>query len=101
MQVMKKFDYKVINLIKETLYFKPKDFAQFAHLIFHHNLNGDSQARKILNDQIPIIEKSIISAGFNEDHPFCLLGGLGKFYNQLIGEEFLSALVKPKGDAVN
>ena len=100
-QVMKKFDNKIINLIKETYSFKPKDFAQFAPLIFESNLNGDNQARNILNDQIPIIEKSIMSAGFNKNHPFCLLGGISKFYKQLIKEKFLNALVEPKGDAVD
>ena len=99
-QVMKKFDNKIINLIKETYDFKPKDFAKFANLIFEYNLNGDRQARHILSDQIPTIEKSIISAGFTKSNPFCLLGGLGEFYKPLIKKEFIEALVDPRGDAV-
>ena len=99
-QIMKKFNNKIITLIKETYDFKPKDFAQFATLIFESNLTGDSNARHILNNQIPIIEKSIISAGFNKARPFCLLGGLGKFYKPLVKKEFLDALVDPKGNAI-
>ena len=100
-QVMKKFDNKIINLIKETYDFKPRDFAQFAGLIFEANSSGDSHARKILKNQIPIVERSIISAGFNKAHPFCLSGGLGKFYRPLIKKKFLDASVEPKGNAVD
>lgn len=100
-EIMNKFNNKIINLIKETYDFKPKDFAQFAPLIFDYHLNGDNQARNILNAHIPIIEKSIVSAGFSKAQPFCLLGGLGKFYKPLIKSEFIDALVDPKGNAVD
>ena len=100
-QVMQIFGNKIINLIKETYDFKPKDFAQFASLVFESNLNGDYHAYHILRNQIPIIENSIISAGFNKNSPFCLLGGLGEFYKPLIKEEISRALVDPKGNAVD
>lgn len=99
-QVMKKFDNKIINLVKETYNFKPKDYAQFAHLVFEFNTVGDVHAINILNEQLPVIEKSIIATGFNKNRPFCLLGGLGKFYKKLIQKHFSDAIVEPKGDAV-
>ena len=99
-KVMRAFDNKIINLIKETNNFKPKDFAQFAHLVFEFNSKEDFHALNILRNQIPIIEKSLLSVGFDKKKPFCLLGGLGKFYKNLVHKEFLKALVEPKDDAV-
>ena len=99
-KVMKGFDNEIINLIKETKNFKPKDFAQFAHLVFEFHSKGDPHALNILNNQIPIIEKSLLAVGFDEKKPFCLVGGLGKFYKNLIHKEFLEALIEPEHDAV-
>ena len=50
---------------------------------------------------MPIIEKSIICAGFNQTHPFCLVGRLGEFYKPLINKEFRDALIEPQGNAVD
>ena len=54
----------------------------------------------ILNSEIEIVEKSILSVGFNKDYPFCLLGGLGEFYQTLISSNFSNYIVEPIGDPV-
>ena len=98
--LMQQFDNKIINLIRASRDFKPKDFSFYASLVFDFNLRGDKNAEKILNDEIKIIQKSIVSAGFNKNYPFCLLGGLGKFYNNLSHPEFSNYIVEPLGDPV-
>ena len=99
-QLMREFDSKIINLVKASYDFKPKDFSAYASLIFDFNLKGDKNAEKILLNEISIIEKSIVSAGFNKKYPFCLLGGLGKFYQTLISPDFSNYIVEPIGDPV-
>jgi glucosamine kinase len=99
-QLMGEFNNKIINLVKASYDFKPKDFSNYAPLVFDFHLKGDKNAEEILRSEVEIIEKSIVSAGFNKSYPFCLLGGLGTFYKPLIHSDFSDYLVEPLGDPV-
>ena len=99
-QLMGEFNNKIINLVKASYDFKPKDFSNYAPLVFDFHLKGDKNAEEILRSEIKIIEKSIVSAGFNKNYPFCLLGGLGTLYKPLIHSGFSDYLVEPLGDPV-
>ena len=88
-------------MLSSILNFKPKDYAQFAPLVLEYYEKGDHNACQIINYEISIIEKSIRSAGFQPEKPFCLLGGLGNFYKKHISPEFSKFVVEPLGDAAS
>jgi glucosamine kinase len=100
-KIMADFDNKVVNIIKHTANFKPKDYAAYAPIIFDYYNKGDEAAQQILNKEVAIVEKSIITAGFNRTRPFCLLGGLGSSYKLLLKKELTDFIVTPIGDAVD
>ena len=99
-QIMNNFNNQIVNVVKATHNFEPMDFAQYAPLIFSFYLKGDEHAHRIINEEIPVIEKSIIASGFDKEYPFCLLGGLGELYRDFINPKFCENIVLPKADAV-
>ena len=99
--IMDSYQNKIVNVVKKAIDFKPTDFGQFAPILFEYYHKKDPIAIKIINSEIPLIEKSIIAAGFDAGKPFCLLGGLGKFYISLISRNFADCTVPPQGDALN
>ncbi len=100
-KIMQEFNNSIVNVVKHTLDFKPKDYAQFAPLVLEYYEKEDHNACQIINYEISIIEKSIRSAGFQPEKPFCLLGGLGNFYKKHISPEFSKFVVEPLGDAAS
>ncbi len=98
--IMREFKNDIVNIIKHTVDFKPKDFAQYAPIVIEYYQKNDVNACKLINDEVLIIEKSILAAGFNPQNPFCLLGGLGNFYKSQLNRKFSDFIVEPIGDAV-
>ena len=42
--------------------------------------NHDSNAKKIIESEVILIEQSLMASGFSEQNAFCLIGGLGKLF---------------------
>ena len=100
-KIMREFKNDVVNIIKQTLNYKPKDFALYAPIVLEYYKKNDFNAREIINFEVSIVEKSIIAAGFKPKNPFCLLGGLGSFYKDIISRDLSDSIVEPIGDAVS
>ena len=101
LEIVKKYRNQIVNLVKATSDFKPKDFAQFAPTVFDFYQRGDANAVRIIDRQKTIIEKSIMACGFDSSLPFCILGGLGPLYQPILNPRISNFFVDPLGDALD
>lgn len=78
----------------------PKDFGLFAPAIFEFADKKDAIALKIVDEALESIEKtlSLIAA---DDQSFCLLGGLGPVYLDLLDDKYKRRVQSPIGDALS
>lgn len=98
--VLAEFEQSPQTLVEYAHMALPGDFGKFAPRIFEFEKAGDPIARKLVNGAIVDLEQTLdaITAGNNLN--FCLLGGLGKIYRDLLSERLKSRLREPLADAV-
>jgi glucosamine kinase len=80
---------------------RPRDYAQFAPLIFANALQGDAQAMMILTEGAAAISnlgRALLAHGAKA---ICLLGGLAQAYPPYLDADMRRALVLPQADAVD
>jgi glucosamine kinase len=79
---------------------KPKDYAQFAPLVFECAANGDVQGMMIVIEgagAISNLGRALLARGAKA---ICLLGGLAKVYPPYLDADVKGALAEPRSDAV-
>ena len=62
--------------------------------------NHDSNAKKIIESEVILIEQSLMASGFSEQNAFCLIGGLGKLFLPFLSNKFINTCKLPKGNAL-
>ena len=80
---------------------KPKDYAQFAPLVFECAAQGDVQAMMIVIEgaaAISNIGRALLARGARH---ICLLGGLSTVYPPYLDADVKKALAEPEADAVD
>lgn len=80
---------------------KPKDYAQFAPLVFDCAAHGDVQAMMIVIEGAAAISnlgRALLARGAGH---ICLLGGLAKAYPPYLDADVKRALAAPQADAVD
>jgi len=80
---------------------KPKDYAQFAPLVFECAAQGDVQAMMIVIEGAAAISnlgRALMARGAKQ---LCLLGGLAPAYPPYLDADVKHVLVNPKADAVD
>jgi glucosamine kinase len=80
---------------------KPKDYAQFAPLVFECAAQGDVQGMMIVIEGASAISnlgRALLARGAKA---ICLLGGLSKAYPPYLDADVKQALVEPGADAVD
>ena len=97
---LKNFNSDIKEMVECAKSFKPIDYAQYAPQIFSAMRCLDRNARKLIECEAILIEKSLIAAGFREENPFCLIGGLGKLFLPFLRDVFVRSCSEPKGDAL-
>ena len=97
---LKKFKNNIKSIVEITKSFKPKDYADFAPEIFTAMDNHDSNAKKIIESEVILIEQSLMASGFSEQNAFCLIGGLGKLFLPFLSDKFVNTCKPPKGNAL-
>ena len=98
---LKNFNNDIKEMVECAKSFKPIDYAKYASQIFSAISNQDLNARRLIETEVVLIEKSLIASGFSEQKPFCLLGGLGKLFLPYLRDIFVRSISEPKGDALN
>ncbi len=78
---------------------KPGEFGKFAPLIFEYAQKNDPIATSIVNNAIRDIEETLDVILTDRAQKFCLLGGLGAVYAELLDKRFKKRLSQPMGDA--
>ena len=80
---------------------RPKDYAQFAPLVFECAAEGDVQAMMIVIEGAAAISnlgRALLARGARR---ICLLGGLSKAYPPYLDADVKHALAEPQADAVD
>ena len=80
---------------------RPKDYAQFAPLVFDCAAQGDVQGMMIVIEGAAAISnlgRALLARGAGH---ICLLGGLSKAYPPYLDADVKRALVEPRADAVD
>ena len=99
-EFLKKFKNNIKSIVETAKSFKPKDYAKFAPEIFTAMENKDSNAKKIIESEVILIEQSLMASGFSEQNAFCLIGGLGKLFLPFLSDKFINSCKPPKGNAL-
>jgi glucosamine kinase len=80
---------------------RPKDYAQFAPLVFECAARGDVQGMMIVIEgagAISNLGRALLARGAKT---ICLLGGLAKVYPPYLDADVKQALAEPRADAVD
>lgn len=80
---------------------RPKDYAQFAPIVFQLASTGDVQAMTIVIEgaaAISTLGRALLARGVRQ---LCLLGGLSSVYPPYLDADIKSVLVLPKADAMD
>ncbi len=80
---------------------KPGEFGKFAPLIFEYAQKNDPIATGIVDNAIRDIEETLDIILTDRSRKFCLLGGLGAIYAELLDKRFTTRLSQPIGDAAS
>ena len=79
----------------------PKDYAQFAPIVFECAASGDVQGMMIVIEGAAAISnlgRALLARGTKT---ICLLGGLSKVYPPYLDADVKRALVEPQADAMD
>lgn len=79
---------------------RPAEFASLAPLIFDFFQADDPAARTIVGEAVSHIEKTLRTIGNAGTSRFCMLGGLGQIYANLLGADLQRLIEAPRDDAV-
>ena len=61
---------------------------------------GDEQAAQLLRHHAGLVQDSVDAVGFSPAKAFCVLGGLGHVYLELLDPKYRHAAQPPKGNAL-
>ena len=80
---------------------QPGEFGTFAPLVFEYAKLRDPVAQKILRQAVSDVEETLDAILVDSSQKFCMLGGLGKLYADLINSNLRKRIQPPLGDAVS
>ncbi len=80
---------------------KPGEFGKFAPAIFQYAGKNDSIAMSIVSKAVGDIEETLDVILTRDEQKFCLLGGLGAIYADLLDDRFKNRISQPKGNAAD
>lgn len=99
--VLLQFNNNPTDIVEYAHKALPGEFGTFAPLIFDYAKLRDPVAQKILRNAVNDIEETLDAILIDETQKFCMLGGLGKLYANLINSNLRKRIHPPLGDAIS
>lgn len=99
--VLLQFNNNPTDIVEYAHKALPGEFGTFAPLIFDYAKLRDPVAQKILRSAVNDIEETLDAILIDETQKFCMLGGLGKLYANLINSNLRKRIHPPLGDAIS
>lgn len=100
-RVMARFAFDPPTMLTWALKAIPRDFGEFAPLVFEHALSGDPVAGELLAEAVRDVSQlldRLIALGAQR---IALMGGLARPYRPHLPARFDAVLVEPAGDALD
>lgn len=98
--VLERFDNDPRNVVRFAAGARPRDYGQFAPLVFEHAPVGDVTAERLLSRSVRQIEEALAALGLRDADRLCLLGGLAKQIAPRLSAPFKAFLAEPLADAL-
>lgn len=100
-EVLAQFDNDPNDIVEYAHKAQPGEFGTFAPLIFEYAKQRDPIAQTILRKAVNDVEETLNAILVDKNQKFCMLGGLGKLYADLINSNLRKRIQPPLGDAVS
>lgn len=97
--ILTQFEHDPQTIVEYAHTAKPGEFGKFAPTIFEFSAKNDVIATGIVGNAVRDIEETLDAILTAEKQKFCLLGGLGGVYADLLDARFKNKLSQPKGNA--
>ncbi len=98
--VLEQFENNPQTVVEYAHTAVPGDFGKFAPLIFDYANQRDPIARRIVQRAVADIEETLDVILPDDDARFCMIGGLGPVYANLLSSYYRERISEPLGDAV-
>jgi len=98
--ILTEFHNRPDEIVETAKTWSPGDFGKLAPRIVDGWRAGDEQASQLLNHHADLVQDSLDALGFAPDKAFCMLGGLGHVYLELLDPKYRNAVLPPKGNAL-
>lgn len=100
-RVLAQFEDNPQSLVEYAQTAPPGAFGEFAPLIFEFRARNDAIAQGIVLSAVADIEQALDAIIVSGSPNFCMLGGLGEVYADLLSETYRAAITPPLGDAAS
>ncbi|MGR3721759.1 BadF/BadG/BcrA/BcrD ATPase family protein [Abyssibius alkaniclasticus] len=88
-------------IVETAKTWSPGDFGKLAPRVVEAWRQGDAHATAVLGHHADLVQDSLDALGFSPDKAFCMLGGLGHVYLELLDPKYQAAAQPPKGNALS
>lgn len=99
-KVLAHFDNDPNIIVEYAHKAQPGQFGTFAPLVFEYAKLRDPVAQNILRKAVSDVEETLDAILVDNNQNFCMLGGLGKLYSDLINSNLRKRIQPPLGNAV-
>ncbi len=99
--ILAQFEHDPQTIVEYAHTAKPGEFGKFAPTIFEFAAKNDTIAKSIVSNAVRDIEETLDVILTEEKQKFCLLGGLGSVYANLLDGRFKNRINQPKGNAAD
>jgi glucosamine kinase len=98
--ILDEFNNRPDEIVETAKTWSPGDFGKLAPRIVDAWRSGDEQAAQLLRHHAGLVQDSVDAVGFSPAKAFCVLGGLGHVYLELLDPKYRHAAQPPKGNAL-
>ncbi len=99
--VLGRFENNPQTIVEYAHTAKPGEFGEFAPLVFKFASKNDQVAKCIIDKAVSDIEGTLEAILTRDDQKFCMLGGLGSKYVELLDNKYIGRLCQANGDAAS
>lgn len=100
-EVMERFSHDPAAIADWAAAAKPRDWGQFAPLVFEHAVRGDEVALQLVLSSAAAAERMLDRMMLIGARRICLMGGVAQATRRYMSSRFDSVLQAPQGDAMD
>ncbi|MCP3970672.1 MAG: ATPase [Rhodobacteraceae bacterium] len=89
------------HLIEFARHAAPKDFGALAPQVLSAARDGDAAGLAIVRRGVEYVVAGLDALGWTRDEALCMTGGLGPHYARFLPDEVATAVVQPRGTALD